>query len=151
MSLWSPFSLTELFKEVLISTRQCQVTIVPLSKDIPVVPHSFLLAPSGCRRESFVISASMLVRWIYEENIREALYQLAKDVPVGCKVWLKWATMTAEKEELIVRARLNTDAWVSLCSEFPFLSMTEVVRLALLSPEKRRLHILGRPTWTAQK
>jgi len=145
MPLWAPFNPTDLFEEVLTSTRQCQVTIVPLSKDIPSIPHSFFVAPSGCRRESFVISASVLTRWVYKEDIREALRQLAETVPVGCKVWLKWATATVEREELIVRSRLHTDVWIELCREFPFLSMSDVIELALLPPEKRRLAILGRP------
>ena len=139
MSLWFFLDLSRAFKEVLVSTRQCRVAIVPLAEVMPV-PHSYLLAPKKCRKESFIISAPAS-----GDHVWGALHRLAEKVPLGCTVWLKWTTLVSDEEPPAIRARLHTNVWITLCNEYPFLSPTEVVELALLPPEKRRLYILGRP------
>ena len=141
--LWTSFDLSQAFKKVLIDARQCQVTLVSFSEDIPAVPPSFFLASTGCQRESFILKVT--IPRFDGGCVREALCRLSENVPVRSKVWLKWVTAITDKEGLNVRSRLHTDVWIELCKEFPFLSMSDVIELALLSPEKRRLAILGRP------
>jgi len=129
-------NVTEVFVEVLTHERQCQVEVVS-----PPVRHW----------DFYSIKASEVVQTASLDSVaRRAICTLVGLVPVKCQVWLKLINMSVLRSPgsfiriIKARALLRTSKWVELSNTYPFLTAEEVMKVSLLSPEKRRLCILGR-------